>query len=240
MHAAIKLRSNRPVAAPTILRTAVPSSAIRGNIERESWGPRVDYQAILGDTRKAEMGQIVAYLREELPYFWREEYVLMTPRKTNIVLMEHGTFTYQYDFYSQLEVFGIVHANGHIEDRLVAGLGMSAPAALRREAARMRGWIGPTEEFLGPDRDKGHIFARSFGGLVDGLEINLFSQARSLNRGWSLQGKMYRKMEQYCATYSDTFCFSRPLYSDETSKPTTLEFGILLPTKELWVEQFQN
>lgn len=154
MHAAIKLRSNRPVAAPTILRTAVPSSAIRGNIERESWGPRVDYQAILGDTRKAEMGQIVAYLREELPYFWREEYVLMTPRKTNIVLMEHGTFTYQYDFYSQLEVFGIVHANGHIEDRLVAGLGMSAPAALRREGARMRGWIGPLKNSWAPTATK--------------------------------------------------------------------------------------
>jgi len=188
----------------------------------------------------AGMDEIVAYLREELPYFWREEYVTMTPRKTNIVLMEHGTFTYQYDYYSQLEVLGIVPVDDRTEDRLVAGVGLSALPAGKREITRMRGWIGPTGTFLGPDRDKGHIFARSFGGLVDGLEINLFSQSRSLNRGWSPQGKMYRKMEQYCATHPGTFCFSRPIYTDETSKPTTLEFGILLPTKELWVEQFQN
>ena len=200
----------------------------------------MDYQQILGDTQKVEIERIITYLREELPYFWRDEYVTMTPRQTNIVLMEHGTFTYQYDFYSQLEVLGIVARDDQKEDRLVAGLGMSARAVSAREVARMRGWIGPTEEFLGPDRDKGHVFAHSFGGLVDGLEINLFSQARSLNRGWSPQGKTYRRMERYCATNPGTFCFSRPIYTDETSRPTTLEFGILLPTKELWVEQFQN
>jgi hypothetical protein len=43
------------------------------------------------------------------------------------------------------------------------------------------------------------VFSRALGGRVDGLEINLFSQARALNRGWSAEGKLFRRMEQHCA-----------------------------------------
>jgi hypothetical protein len=71
------------------------------------------------------------------------------------------------------------------EDRLVAGHGFSSGDIGGREHGRMRGWVGPTEKYLGPGRDKGHVFGRALGGRVDGLEINLFSQARALNRGWS-------------------------------------------------------
>src|SRR5436309_2815273 len=55
--------------------------------------PNLNYQGILGEPREIEMSRVIAYLREELPYFWREEYHAMTPRQTNIVLIEHDTFT---------------------------------------------------------------------------------------------------------------------------------------------------
>jgi hypothetical protein len=75
---------------------------------------------------------------------------------------------------------------------------------------------------------------------VYGLEINLFSQARALNRGWSAEGKLFRKMEQYCAAHPGTFCYFGPRYNDQLSCPASLEFGVLLPERRLWVEEFQN
>jgi hypothetical protein len=75
---------------------------------------------------------------------------------------------------------------------------------------------------------------------VDGLEINLFSQARALNRGWSAEGKLFRKMEQHCAAQPGTFCHFRPRYNDHLACPALVEFGVLLPEGKLWVEEFQN
>lgn len=71
----------------------------------------------------------------------------------------------------------------------------------------MGGWVGATEKYLGPGRDKGRVFGRAFGGLVDGLEINLFFQVRALNRGWSEEGKLFRQMEQHCAAHPGTLCY---------------------------------
>jgi hypothetical protein len=84
------------------------------------------------------------------------------------------------------------------------------------------------------------VFGRVLGGHVDGFEINLFSQARALNRGWSAEGKLFRKMEQYCAAHPGTFCYFRPRYKDQLSCPASFEFGVLLPERNLWVEEFQN
>ena len=90
--------------------------------------------------------------------------------------------------------------------------------------------------------DRGHFIAYSIGGIVDQFEFNVFIQRRSLNRGWKAheRGRLYRTMENYCATNVGTFCFSRPVYCDETAKPTFLDFGILKPNGELWVESFDN
>jgi len=43
-----------------------------------------------------------------------------------------------------------------------------------------------SDELEGTYRDNGHFMAGTFGG---GLDVNLFSQDRLLNRGWSSQGK---------------------------------------------------
>jgi hypothetical protein len=47
-------------------------------------------------------------------------------------------------------------------------------------------------------------------------------------------------MEKYCVLNPGVFCFSRPLYEDITSKPASLEFGILKSSGEFWVEHFDN
>jgi hypothetical protein len=127
-----------------------------------------------------------------------------------------------------------------VESRLVAVMGLSAPDKKARDDYRLRGWVGPTQKMYGPDWDKGHFVANSYGGAVDRLEINVFVQRRNLNRGWSVEDKRYREMERYCVLNPGTFCFSRPLYLDQTSIPAFLEFGILKPNCELWVDCFDN
>lgn len=65
-------------------------------------------------------------------------------------------------------------------------------------------------------------------------------QKRSINRGWSERGKVFRKMERYCFENKDVFCFNRPIYLDESSKPAMYEFGILKIDGSIWVEVFDN
>jgi hypothetical protein len=153
------------------------------------------------------------------------------------VRFQFRTFAYICDIYSQLEVTGEVPYDQTIEDRVVAVLGTSARAEEKRDTSRSRGWVGPTEELLGTERDRGHYIAHCIGG---GLDVNVFSQERCLNRGRSPQGKIYRQMESYCYEQPGTFCFSRPIYSDGSSVPRWLEFGVLRGDQTLWVEVFDN
>ena len=47
-------------------------------------------------------------------------------------------------------------------------------------------------------------------------------------------------MEKYCHQTPGIFCFSHPLYEDDTSKPAFVEFGVLGDAQDLWVEMFDN
>ena len=204
---------------------------------------KVDYQKFLtsaNPTPDVGIDSVVSFLRTELAYVWWEHYKASTRRLTNVINVTIGSFVYMYDYYSELEASGKVPVDSEVEDRLVAAFGISAAPIEVRDAVRMRGWLGPTERRFGPNLDKGHVFGRSFGGGKDGPGINIWPQARPLNRGWSQQGKTFRNMEQYCAAHPGTFCFTRPRYADQTSHPTAFEFGILLPDKTFWVEEFQN
>ena len=207
----------------------------------ESPRPRVlDYRSVLGEAGDCSGEAMIAFLSEELPYVWRDAYVEMTPRPTNIVRFRYGTFDYIYDDYASLEASGAVAFDPKAEARLVAVLGRSEPRRAARDDYRLKGWLGPTEKMFGRRWDKGHFIAHSIGGAVDGLEANVFVQRRDLNRGWSAAGKRFREMEKYCLVNPGTFCFSRPLYIDQTAKPGFVEFGILRSDGELWVECFDN
>ena len=197
----------------------------------------VDYEALLSTALAEGETNVASVLREQLLFKWRDLYVATVTHVTNIVRFQFRTFEYIFDHYSQLEATGEVPYDQTIQDRVVGVLGRSARAEEMRDASRIRGWAGPTEEFLGTERDKGHFMAHCIGG---GLDVNVFSQERRLNRGWSPQGRIYRQMETYCYQQPGTFCFSRPIYADGSSVPRWLEFGLLKTDQTLWVEVFDN
>jgi hypothetical protein len=199
----------------------------------------VDYRRVLADAASASRG-VLEFLLEELPYLWRDAYLEMTLRPTDIVRWQRGPFEYMYDDHASLEASGAVPYDPQAEARLVAALGRSEPTKLVRDDYRLRGWVGATEKMFGPGWDKGHFIAHSIGGAVDGLEANVFVQRRDLNRGWSAEGRRFRQMEKYCVSNPGTFCFSRPLYLDQTAKPSYVEFGVLKSDGNLWVERFDN
>ena len=125
--------------------------------------------------------------------------------------------------------------NQSAQDRVVGVLGTSASVKRSRTGHR-RNWGDPPEELVG-HRDRGHFIAHCIGG---GLDVNVFSQNRRLNRGWPEQGRLCRNMERYAFTHPGTFCFSRPVYEDGSSVPRGLEFGLLRDDGSLWVETFDN
>jgi hypothetical protein len=204
---------------------------------------RINYENIMS-TRDGRTGEIlIAWLWNELVNVFRDSYLEMTPRKTEIVRITQGAFEYLYDDYSSLETQGLVPYHPTMEARIVAAMGRSTPREPKRDDGRLRNWSGNTlQPGYGSGWDRGHFIAYSMGGVVDGFELNVFVQRRSLNRGWKTHpaGRRYRNMERYCAASNGTFCFSRPIYDDETSKPTFIEFGILKPDSELWTECFDN
>lgn len=128
-------------------------------------------------------------------------------------------------------------------ERVVVAYGMSQPAAKARDASRMRVFPDVGASFaarLGaeaPAADKGHFLAHASGGELD---VNLFPQRRDLNRGWSQEGKLFRRMERRVAASPGTFHYHRALYGDESWVPRRLEYGMLLDDGEWWVATFDN
>jgi len=200
----------------------------------------VDYGALLREAGGARGADLVEFMCRELPYACRDAYLATTSRPTEIVRIRYGTFEYVFDDYTSLEARGAVPYSEDEEGRLVVALGQSAPSNRQRDDYRLKEWVGPTERTFGKAWDKGHYFAHSLGGTVDGLEANVFVQRRDLNRGWSPDGKCFMRMEKYCRMRAGTFCFARPVYLDGTARPAFLEFGLLKENDDLWVERFDN
>ncbi len=200
----------------------------------------IDYAEVVRQAGNLGYEEFISFLQERLPYVWRDAYLLLTPRPTEIVRFRHGTFEYIFDDYGSLEARGVVSSSKYEQARLVVAHGRSEPRPRRRDDSRLRGWAGHTEHNFGKAWDKGHFIAHSLGGTVDGVEANVFVQRRDLNRGWSKEGRRFRSMEKYCNEHARTFCFARPIYSDGTDRPGFLEFGLIKRNGELWVECFDN
>lgn len=198
-----------------------------------------DYLEVIAEATRQGLA-VAEYLRAELPYLWLDEYVAMTPRVINVMRFAHRSFEFLYDDLSTLEATGVVAPDACSESRLVAAIGVAQPTARPRDDARLRGWVGSTDTTFGKQWDKGHFIAHSIGGGVDGIEANVYVQLRALNRGWSAEGRAYRRMETYCATHPGALCFSRPLYDDLTARPARIEFGVLREDDTLWVATFAN
>jgi hypothetical protein len=197
----------------------------------------VDYEALLSTARAEGGANLALFLQGQLPLAWRAAYMKTVAHQPNLVRLRFRTFYNICDLYSQLELTGEVSYDQTIADRVVAVVGTSARAEEVRDTRRIRDWAWPTDELVGTERDRGHFMAHCIGG---GLDVNVFSQERQLNRGWSAQGRIYRQMENNCYEQSGTLCFSRPIYADGSSVPRWLEFGLLKADQTLWVEVFDN
>ena len=101
---------------------------------------------------------------DRLTYDWLEHYKNMTPHLTNVCQFYYGDFEYLFDHYTELENKGVVSYNSTIEDRVVVVFGRSCSINEDRKFSRLKGWIGPTEKYLGKNTDKGHFMAHKMGG----------------------------------------------------------------------------
>jgi hypothetical protein len=197
----------------------------------------IDYAGLCSLAPEQGTQGLIDFLHAHLPIRWREVYATTTSHVTNIVEVRRGTFEYLCDVYSGLEAVGEVPFDQRVKDRVIGVLGISVARRRTRRGSFPSGWLELPEELAGCDRDNGHFIAHCIGG---GLDVNIFSQSRELNRGFSERGKIYRQMEKYCYANPGTFCFSRPVYPDETSVPRWIEFGVMMPDNSMWIEVFEN
>ncbi len=172
------------------------------------------------------MDNLVQFVEDE----WVATYYEMGSHIPMVLKFQDQGFTFLYDQSS---------ANGSdVEDRLVAAYGWSIANGRKRDESRMKGFLGGGIDIPGKGKfDKGHVLAHSMGG---GLEVNIFPQRPELNRGRSVAGRDYRRMEKYAAAHLGTFVFSRLIYSDLSWLPSSLEYGVLMQDNKLWVEWFEN
>src|SRR5437870_1755439 len=118
----------------------------------------------------------------------------------------------------------------HTCERVCLAFAVSVPQLMERDHSRIRGFPRVNEsvqKVLGENAfpaDRGHFLGHASGGELD---LNLFPQSRQLNRGWSAEGKRFRRMERFAASNSGTFFFHHPLYDDATWIPSRLEYGVL-------------
>lgn len=130
-----------------------------------------------------------------------------------------------------------------IAERVVLAYAISSAPEHARDASRMRGFpdVGIGFRHVTGDAadraDRGHFLCHAAGG---GLDMNLFPQRRELNRGWSEEGKRFRRMERHVASHGGIFYFHRPMYDDATWVPARLEYGVLLDDTSWWTDEFQN
>jgi hypothetical protein len=108
----------------------------------------VDYQQLLHAAAN-QPADLTAFLRDHLPYAWRDAYIEMSPHPINIVRWHYGSFEYIFDDYVSLELRGDVPHSPDIEARLVGVLGCSTPKECSRDDYRLKGWLGPTEKVFG-------------------------------------------------------------------------------------------
>ena len=164
----------------------------------------------------------------ELSEIWISSYCqqsFLTPSIQSISL-ENFTFLWDETYERVVVTYGVSSHNSQSPKKI-------------REKSRIAYYYRNFIRRYQPDTatDTGHFIAHSFGG---GLDINLFPQKRDVNRGYSPEGIVYRKMENSVLKTPGTFFFSRPLYDDETWRPFYIEYGVQHPGKAPCVRVFTN
>jgi hypothetical protein len=90
---------------------------------------RVDYVRVLQTCTGASGDELIRLVREELVSAFHAAYLEMTPRMTDIAVIQQGAFEYIYDDYATLEAQGLVPYHPTMEARLVVAIGRSGEGA---------------------------------------------------------------------------------------------------------------
>jgi hypothetical protein len=146
----------------------------------------------------------------------------------DLVVVDPGNgFSYLFDLAGTLRDGSCSRA-----PRVVGVWGLSLPGAEGRDHNRMRGHPRPGR--YGDDR--GHLISCAAGG---GCDINLVPMDAALNRGWSPEGARFRALERKAAAAPGTLFFIRPVYQDDTDRPSRFEAGVQ-DGENLLVDVFAN
>lgn len=228
-------RTVRTLETPRTFRLAslhpVPVTSDRAG--KDALGPgglfNIDYGRLLmvsrqsgascdGDLPLAEFGRAI---ESEWGWLYERE----TPGPRDVRAFTIGTFTWLWDATMDI-------AATDPDNRMIGVYGTSVPPQATRDKSRMAGF--PLNPSGGGSRvHRGHAIGHSLGGPDEGY--NLFTQDAGVNLG-----REWRALERYCASRPGTFLFVRCVYSDISSIPSALEFGVLKQDSHLDVRYFTN
>jgi hypothetical protein len=195
------------------------------------------------------------FLAEALPDLWCQQYRGMPGGRADIVQLSDEGYIFLFDLGAERVVaaFGVSRYNAADRDssRMGEFLGkVKSKSALKKIAAQapsqvvgqkqkqqaQLGWRDRFFKTYGQFYDRGHFMSHRQGG---GLDINLFPQRADINQGHGRLGKRYRKMEKACVA-DQVFCFSRPVYDDDSWVPVSLEYAVCYHRNRWSVEVFPN
>ena len=186
-------------------------------------------QAITEATRDGSID--IDLLFEELSARATSAYRRTTAGERDLVEVTPSSFTYLFD---------ATPPNGDAPDlvwpRLVAGWGGRSGDVAMRDKTFLRGFPLPTTPFA---VDRGHLIARAAGG-DEGIGINLVPQMAELNRGHSLEGRWWRRLERLVAADPEASVFVRALYDDPSDVPACFDYLVVQGDGVVHLEQFTN
>jgi hypothetical protein len=202
----------------------------------------------------AQNAAFKAFLAVALPVEALRAYSDMCPAKADVVAIRIEQYEYLFDLSLERVAFvcGRSWSSDAARDRTYmreflgkarsasavkrATAGLSGAAAAARERAATQSWRERFFEACGGAYDRGHFMSLRQGG---GYDMNLFPQLAAVNSGHGRWGE-YRVMENECAKKPGTFCFSRPIYTDETWIPCEIEYGYAHSVDDMRTARFPN
>jgi len=185
-------------------------------------GLSVDYEAIASAlSDPVDLEDLGAALLEALGDYYERVH-----GDSTLLFFKQSGATYLFDNASSIDAPN--------DDRTIAAWALTPTRVANRDVGYQRGFPLVSDEAAPMDR--GHLIPHLSGGEFG---PNIFRQDRSLNRGWSEDGKRYRAMERGAAERPGSFYFGHLLYSDDSDWPSEIETGVFRDGR-LVVERFVN
>jgi hypothetical protein len=163
---------------------------------------------------------------------WINEYRNSTPWVPEIVEIPLGALVYLFDHAPAAGTLDVPGA----ESRVVGVWGRVGAAATPRDRARQSGFLPDPARWSAAGYDRGHFVAHSLGG---GMDINIFPQARHVNRGTSPEGRRWRGIERRLAGRCNALIFVRPIYASPGWIPARVEVATVVDG-EVELDCFDN